>query len=152
MSDDGILKAEQRVREMNRMAQQYSEQGNRYLQNMKNPQNNRQTRFEPVRGQTGQGVHGSRAPERQDKQRQNSSSRSDLRRNEEPPQESPRQESITQEKAKKTPAEKEGYSQMIGIAGPSADSDGLLILIMIYLLMKEKADIKLILALAYLLM
>ena len=48
MSENGILEAEQRVREMNRMTQQYSEQGNRYLQSMINAQNMRQTRFEPA--------------------------------------------------------------------------------------------------------
>ena len=48
MSENGILEAEKRVREMNRMTQQYSEQGNRYLQSMINAQNVRQTRFEPA--------------------------------------------------------------------------------------------------------
>ena len=46
MSDNGIFRAEQRVKEMNRMAQQYVRQGNNYM----NSTNRHQPppRFEPV--------------------------------------------------------------------------------------------------------
>ena len=100
MSDNGIFRAEQRVKEMNRMAQQYVRQGNSYMNS-----NNRQQvqpRFEPA-------VQSS------------------------PPK--PCQKSESKPAHQSAPPPKQEISRPI-----------------MYLLIKEKADIKLIAALAYLLL
>ena len=204
MSENGILEAEQRVREMNRMTRQYSEQGNLYLQSMRNaqnPQNFRQTRFEPAepypagspRGQysspnipkNGSQNHqhngqqnsrnrqnnnfpqncppncppaGDPAGERrntpgqqnrqQNGQQMNSRNRSNFHTANFPPGILPPEEHIRNEihngQANQNPFP--GFPDLI------ADNEKLMILLLIYLLMKEKADIKLILALGYLLL
>lgn len=104
MSDNGIFRAEQRVKEMNRMAQQYVRQGNNYM----NSASHRQPppRFEPV------------------------------------PKPSPAPEH------KPAPPPKQEPSRMQF----SLDNEKLLIILIMYLLIKEKADIKLIAALGYLLL
>ena len=110
MPDRGILQAEQRVREMNRMTQQYVSQGNRYMQNMNVPP----PRFEPMP------VHNNG---------QNSPSPSEPR---------PEHREHRQNSSRPVP---------LGIEG-----DKLLLMALIYLLIKENADIKLIAALGYLLL
>lgn len=136
MSENGIREAEHRVREMNRMTRQYSEQGNRYLQNIRTPQTPRQNvqrsaRFEPAA------------------QKQNV----------------PRgQDNVTQQSAAQTISQNTErnnsnniYKQEIHKSGAifpdlKFDNEKLMILLLMYLLMRENADIKLILALGYLLL
>ncbi|MCH5348298.1 MAG: hypothetical protein J1E40_03170 [Oscillospiraceae bacterium] len=146
MSDQGFLRAEQRVREMNRMTQQYAERGNRYMQNL----NSGQTRFEPMNNRTGHGSGNidpaSRAPEvpvhedaviqtvHNDTDAQNGSFVNEGSRPE-PDRRNPRNGSGQQ-----------------GLTAFGIESDKLLIMAIIYLLIKENADIKIILALAYLLL
>ncbi|MBQ8787597.1 MAG: hypothetical protein IJZ61_08180 [Oscillospiraceae bacterium] len=108
MNDNGIFRAEQRVKEMNRMAQQYVRQGNNYMNS-----NNRQQvqpRFEPV----------PQLP---------------------PP---PERKSVQQPAMPKR--QEVAHPQFM------LDNEKLLIILIMYLLIKEKADIKLIAALAYLLL
>ena len=104
MNDNGIFRAEQRVKEMNRMAQQYVRQGNNYMNNTNRQQI--QPRFEPVQ----------KPPDKPAKSAA-------------PP---PRQEMACPQLA--------------------FDNEKLLIILIMYLLIKEKADIKLIAALGYLLL
>ena len=108
MNENGIFRAEQRVKEMNRMAQQYVRQGNSYMNS-----NNRQQvqpRFEPV------------------------------------PQAPPPPESKSVQQSAPTPKQEISRPQFM------LDNEKLLIILIMYLLIKEKADIKLIAALAYLLL
>lgn len=104
MSDREFLRAEQRVKEMNRMAQQYIRQGNNFMSNINRQQV--QPRFEPVQKKPDKPVAPSAPPPRQDFPR---------------PQ-------------------------------FNLDNEKLLIILIMYLLIKEKADIKLIAALGYLLL
>ncbi len=106
MSDNGIFRAEQRVKEMNRMAQQYVRQGNNYMNNANRQQV--QPRFEPV------------------------------------PKSSP------DHKAK--PVQPALPKQELSRPQFNLDNEKLLIILIMYLLIKEKADIKLIAALGYLLL
>ena len=103
MSDREFLRAEQRVKEMNRMAQQYVRQGNNFINSTNRQQV--QPRFEPVQKKPDKPV----APSSPSKQ------------------EFPRPQF-------------------------SFDNEKLLIILIMYLLIKEKADIKLIAALGYLLL
>lgn len=104
MNDNGIFRAEQRVKEMNSMAQQYVRQGNNYLNNADRQQ---------------------------------------------PP---PRFESVT----KPLPAPEHRTApppkQVLTPVQFNLDNEKLLIILIMYLLIKEKADIKLIAALGYLLL
>lgn len=110
MNDNGISRAEQRVKEMNRMAQQYVRQGNNYMNGAERQQV--QPRFEPVRKPD-------RRPEPPNK----------------PVQPVPQ------------PPKQEPSRPLFNL-----DNEKLLIILIMYLLIKEKADIKLIAALGYLLL
>lgn len=152
MSEHGLAQAEQRVREMNRMTRQYAEQGNRFMQqqmlrtqntqnaqnvqNVQNPQNN-QTRFERVVPENN--TYGGR----QNAPKQNGA-----------PQRPSGIPAPAPQPASEPPAkerEPRRDPQLFG-SGFQFDNEKLMILLILYLLIKEKADIKLILALGYLLL
>lgn len=155
MSDDnGIMEAEQRVREMNRVTRQYSEQGNRFLRSMREPPQAgqpRQVRFEPAapapiqekRGQDNTSAAGQRV-----RNRQNS-----------PPSTAAKTANAAHPPENIPPAVPENKNRSnIHNSGPmmfpdlTADSEKLMLLLLMYLLIREKADIKLLLALGYLLL
>ncbi|MDE5991516.1 MAG: hypothetical protein K2G87_00545 [Oscillospiraceae bacterium] len=152
MSEHGLAQAEQRVREMNRVTRQYAEQGNRFMQqqmlrtqntqnaqnvqNVQNPHNN-QTRFERVVPENN--TYGGR----QNAPKQNGA-----------PQRPSGTPAPAPQPAPEPPAkEREPHRdpQLFGSAF-QFDNEKLMILLILYLLIKEKADIKLILALGYLLL
>lgn len=113
MNENGIFRAEQRVKEMNRMAQQYVRQGNSYMNS-----NNRQQvqpRFEPA----------VQSP---------------------PPKSCQQSERKSVQQPAPPPKQECSRPQFM------LDNEKLLIILIMYLLIKEKADIKLIAALAYLLL
>lgn len=121
-----IAKAENRVREMERMTRQYVEQSNRYMSR------NGQTapRFENMRPP-------SPAPQRNmPPQRENT------------PRNTP---PVCKECAVPCPAE-EKSTGITSLQDIFRDKDRLLILALMIILLKEKADIKLILALGYILL
>lgn len=135
MTNNDIERAEQRVREMNRMAQQYSEKGNSFMrQRFQPPQG--QPRFEQIKHSSANG-HDVRALQ-QNINRSNT------------PQESARnmQSNTLSEKAPRSEVFTGGN---FGLAGSALDNEKLLIILIMYLLIREKADMKLILALGYLL-
>lgn len=146
MSEHGLAQAEQRVREMNRVTRQYAEQGNRFMQqqmlktqNAQNAQNmqNNQTRFERVVPENN--TYGGR----QNAPKQNGA-----------PQKPSGIPAPAHQSAPEPPAkEREPHRdpQLFGSAF-QFDNEKLMILLILYLLIKEKADIKLILALGYLLL
>lgn len=155
MSEHGLAQAEQRVREMNRVTRQYAEQGNRFMQqqmlrtqntqnaqnvqnvqNVQSPQNN-QTRFERVVPENN--TYGGR----QNVPKQNGA-----------PQRPSGTPAPAPQPAPEPPA-KERELRRDRMPFGSAfqfDNEKLMILLILYLLIKEKADIKLILALGYLLL
>lgn len=122
MNENGISRAEQRVREMNEMAQQYVRQGNNFM-NSRNQQ----------------------PPQRQD-MRQIQQPRFENMRMQNTPQSMP--QSIPR------PPVPEPPKPVIPnrMQGFGMDTEKLMILLIMYLLIKEKADFKLIAALGYLLL
>ncbi|MBP1560620.1 MAG: hypothetical protein J6C96_05170 [Oscillospiraceae bacterium] len=164
MNDDGILEAERRVREMNNMTRQYSMQGNRFLQNMQNMQNSQngqntqstqnqqnmqgihntlKPRFEPAPNsrvmQENRTFRGNGAPrfETGNQQKQGAQNHAPNRESK-PDRQTPVQQSDTRQT---------GFD----LSKFNLDSEKLMIIALMYLLIKEKADIKLVLALGYLL-
>ncbi len=111
MNDNGIFRAEQRVKEMNRLAQQYVRQSNSYMNGINHQQG--QPRFEPAHKPDKPIV---------------------------PPQSKPVQP-VSQ------PQKQDAVRPQFTL-----DNEKLLIILIMYLLIKEKADIKLIAALGYLLL
>lgn len=190
MSENGIQEAEQRVREMNIMTQQYSEQGNRYLQNMRNMPNSRQTRFEPAepypRVKNGQDdFRGNRMVNQQQvrndqrsfqnnpgnfqndhrnfqNNHRNGQGSFQNRQGNSPNRQSPHAVSGNNRAFSDSHAggnhshhdihNSAQVQHSMGFPDLIADNEKLMILLLIYLLMKEKADIKLILALGYILL
>lgn len=152
MSEQGLAQAEQRVREMNRMTRQYTEQGNRFMQqNFRSPQNS-QTRFEQV-GQNstygaGQSPHMRNASAGQSSARigQTQQTRQVLQipQTEPPAQELPPMRNHN--------AGNNSAGGLAFLSDLKLDNEKLMIMLIMYLLIKEKSDIKLILALGYLLL
>lgn len=136
MSEQGLLQAEQRVREMNRVTSRYTEQGNRFMQ--QNMRNN-QTRFEQVRPDNNTyGKDKIGIPRQQNRQ---------VMQTIQTPQ-SVQQEPPVQNR----PAETPRTASLPFLSDLNLDGEKLMIILIMYLLIKEKADIKLILALGYLLL
>lgn len=189
MPNEGILKAEQRVREMNRVTQQYAEQGSRYMRNMRQRNANRQsspvpdsgTRFEPAvpplknSGQVAGQPPANGSPIRGETDRQNGSSRDtrnmhknmqehrDTRNNRQPqnmnvpaappPISEPRNEPPREQNVPAPPrCEKDTADPSDIFSGLGIDSEQLMLIALMYLLIREKADLKIILALGYLIL
>lgn len=167
MQDEDIRKAEKRVMEMNRMTKQLAEQGSRYIQN--NGSEHRrsapsrpetETRFEPVPPQTVRQADITNQNTRQNNsfQRNNAQNRTgggqvrQNRRSTPPPKAVPPplplQESVPKPSA--LPAEGCGTAEKFPPLWP--DSEQLLLIALICLLIREKADFKLIAALGYILL
>lgn len=136
MSDNNnsVKRAEQRVREMNTVTRRYAEQGNRYMQNMAN---SRRTRFETVDVR----------PEELSKPQKPSVC---------PPKSAPNttRKSVPQGVKNTERCAENVHKSVTPNVTDSGGLDGerLLLLAVIYLLMRENADIKLILALCYLIL
>lgn len=147
MSENGITQAERRVREMNMMARQFNEQGNRFMQQaqsarqMQMPQNasprGQQTaRFEPM-GQNG--TYNAAAVGAGNGTRVRTVNAAPVRDN------APTEPKDVQREV--SPADINSL-----FSGFNMDGEKLMIILIMYILIKEKADIKLILALGYLLL
>lgn len=199
MSEQGLIQAERRVREMNRVTRQYTEQGNRFMQQLQQMQNmrNNQTRFEQVVpnnntynhnngingiNSTG-GTIGAQSPK--NPQRQNGGQRQQNMRSPHNAQAAQSAQSAQSAQAVQTAQNFQGQqtvrfetaahnssgrnypagnapmwnpssgNSMAGmlsfLSDMNLDGEKLMIILIMYLLIKEKADIKLILALGYLL-
>lgn len=147
MSEQGLLQAEQRVREMNRVTRQYAEQGNKFLQQMQNMQQtrNNQTRFEQVRPDN----NNTYSKERNSIPRQQDRKNPQAMRTAQPVQQEPL---IQNSACQNRPAERPQSVNLSLLSDMNLDGEKLMIILIMYLLIKEKADIKLILALGYLLL
>lgn len=190
MSEQGLIQAERRVREMNRVTRQYTEQGNRFMQQlqqarqgqqMQNMRSN-QTRFEQVvpnntydhNGNNGNnaanGAQGSQNPQGQNggqRRGPHNARNAQAAQTMQAAQNFQNQQAVRFEAAPQNtgdrnyPAENapvRNRSQGNSTAGMlpflsdmNLDGEKLMIILIMYLLIKEKADIKLILALGYLL-
>ncbi len=142
MNNNSIQQAEQRVKEMNRMTRQYAEQGNRFMKQAQNnyPARQEQPRFEPVRRENTYGGHNAQnvsAGQLPPKYTSGKSARN-----------VPQQKNIPQQK--NPPKTQESFFP--DLSNIKLDNEKLMILLIMYILIKEKADIKLILALGYLIL
>lgn len=152
-NNNSVERAEQRVREMNTVTRRYAEQGSRYMNNMNAAQ---QTRFETVDVRpeeispsrpsrpSGTPVQPPRPPSGAGKARQT--------------QREDGSKSVRTVSRNTTDAEKlhkeqpRSVQQDVPRGDGEFDGERLLLLAVIYLLMRENADIKLILALCYLIL
>lgn len=142
MSDNNnsVKRAEQRVREMNTVTRRYAEQGNRYMQNMANNMHSRQTRFETVDVRPEELSKPQKPPVCPPRGTQNAQ------------KENPRKNVPQSVKNAEKSAENVHKSVPQNVTDSGLDGERLLLLAVIYLLMRENADIKLILALCYLIL
>lgn len=141
MSEQGLLQAEQRVREMNRVTSRYTEQGNRFMQ--QNMRNN-QTRFEQVSPD-----NNTYSKDRNEAPRQQNRQVTQTVQTPQPVRQEPPAQSIT---GQNRPPERPQTASLPFLSDLNLDGEKLMIILIMYLLIKEKADIKLILALGYLLL
>lgn len=141
MSEQGLLQAEQRVREMNRVTSRYTEQGNRFMQ--QNMRNN-QTRFEQVSPD-----NNTYSKDRNEAPRQQNRQVTHTVQTTQPVRQEPPAQSIT---GQNRPTERPQTASLPFLSDLNLDGEKLMIILIMYLLIKEKADIKFILALGYLLL
>lgn len=150
--NNSIERAEQRVREMNSVTRRYAEQGSRYMNNMNAAQ---QTRFEavdvrpeeispskPSGTQTRAFSDTEKARQREDTRK---GVRSTVKNTAAGDGEKPRKEQSRS-------VQQGAVQQAVPRGEGGYDGEKLLLLAVIYLLMRENADIKLILALCYLIL
>ena len=142
-----VERAEQRVREMDRVTRQFSEQGNRYMQQMMNTRNTRDMRnirdAVPVPDSSG-GVHNIPRAGR------NGTRFEPVERKKEVP---PKEAAEVPKSAEKS-ASKSGTQKPLkqSVQNQGIDGEKLLLIALMYLLITENADIKLILAIGYLIL
>ncbi len=166
MSENGIEQAERRVREMNMVARQFNEQGNKFMRQTRTPQfsgnspsQNRQqtpsaprTRFETMGNNSpAQPTQQTRQAQQMQTVQQSVTYNGGAGRQTNVPKTQVREpEPVRIPEAKEPPRESSPADTLL--SGLNIDGEKLLILLIICLLIKEKADTKLILALGYLLM
>lgn len=174
MQDDDIRKAEKRVMEMNRMTKQLAEQGSRYIQNNGNDRrrsafslSETETRFEPVTPQTvrqaditnqnaemNRNTRQNSSFQRNSNQNRNNGGQVRQNRRSAPPPKAVTPPLPLPEPVPKPPAPhaegRGGAAEIFPSLG--LDSEQLLLIALIYLLIREKADFKLIAALGYILL
>ena len=160
MTNDGIRQAEQRVREMNRMAQQYSERGNSFMRQM---QGNGVQNGVKNQNTSNNFVPNNFAANRQNGVAQQQPRFEQVSRPVQNNRSTPQQRSVSQNNMQKNdrrnvPNEKnlpKGEIKDAAFSGQpvfNIDNEKLMILLIMYILIKEKADMKLILSLGYLLL
>lgn len=172
MSEQGLIQAERRVREMNRVTRQYTDQGNRFMQQIQQVQNmrNNQTRFEQVVPNNNTYNSGNNVPQNPQMQKmQNGGRRQQNMQTVQSAQTVQNTQNVQNRQtvrseadgcsaaAKNYPAGNtqawNGAAGMLPLLSDlNLDGEKLMIILIMYLLIKEKADIKLILALGYLLL
>lgn len=149
-----VERAEQRVREMDRVTRQFSEQGNRYMRQMQNMQNVQRTQnMRNVRDVTpvpdgGETVHSIPRTGR------NGTRFEPVERKREAPK-SPQAEKAAEalkNAEKAVPQSGNGKSLKQTLQNQGIDGEKLLLIALMYLLITENADIKLILAIGYLIL
>lgn len=146
-SKQGITMAEKRVEEMNKLTQGLLEQGNRFLQQKNQPQNTQQRTF-PQRNLPQQQNMPYQGASKQNGQQQSISRRNNN-------VQKPRFETVgSSRKEPPLPPKPEPPSEerSNGFLPMALNSDSALLLMLAVLLIKENADIKLIIALLYIMM
>ena len=180
MQDEDILKAEKRVMQMNRMTKQLAEQGSRYIQNTNNMQRRSapartetETRFEPAPFQNGRqaaapntnpeinrgagqnnNFQRNNMPNRSGGGTQNRQNRRSTASTKAVPPPAPVPEPVPEPPVQTQPRPPEENNGRISEILPSLgmDSEQLLLIALMCLLIREKADLKLIAALGYILL
>lgn len=146
-SKQGITMAEKRVEEMNKLTQGLLEQGNRFLQQKNQPQNSQQRTF-PQRTLPQQQNMPYQGASKQNGQQQSISRRNDN-------VQKPRFETVgnsRKEQPEPPKSEPTSAERSDGFLPIAFNSDSALLLMLAVLLIKENADIKLIIALLYIMM
>ena len=146
-----VERAEQRVREMDRLTKQFSEQGNRYMQQMMNRRS--QTRMQNMQYTDGtyNDVPESRSSVHNIPQVGKNGTRFEPveRKRDVPPKETAEAPKIEEKTSRQNGTQNTGGRQSVN---QGIDGEKLLLAALMYLLIMENADIKLILAIAYLIL
>lgn len=142
-----VERAEQRVREMDRVTRQFSEQGNRYMQQMMNRRSQSRMR---ITDNVQDAVPESRNSVHNIPQVGKNGTRFEpVERKRNAP---PKTEETVKNAEKSVPPKNVQKSGGRQLAGQGIDGEKLLLAALMYLLIMENADIKLILAIAYLIL
>jgi len=148
VSENGIEQAEKRVREMNMAARQFNEQGNRFMRQALQAQQIQQSR-QTRQTQQAQYAQPSPPPQPRFETVGNKPPAPPLQSRQ---NERPAQNTDTERQQSTYNGSKETMDTGQFIPGFDLNGEKLMILLIMYLLIKEKADIKLILAMGYLLL
>lgn len=144
-----VERAEQRVREMDRLTRQFSEQGNRYMRNMQNMRSRNTANAVTVETvpDSRDGVHNN--PQVRGQVSKTGTRFEPVERKREVPQ----KETKTPKREEKT-VPKNITQRAVGrsLQNQGIDGEKLLLIALMYLLITENADIKLILAIGYLIL
>lgn len=146
-----VERAEQRVREMDRLTRQFSEQGNRYMRNMQNMRNRNTANAVTVETvpDSRDGVHNN--PQVRGQVSKTGTRFEPVERKREVPQKETKTETPKREE-KTVP---KNVTHRVGgrsLQNQGIDGEKLLLIALMYLLITENADIKLILAIGYLIL
>lgn len=146
-----VERAEQRVREMDRLTRQFSEQGNRYMRNMQNMRSRNTANAVTVETvpDSRDGVHNN--PQVRGQVSKTGTRFEPVERKREVPQKETKTE--TPKREEKT-VPKNITQRAVGrsLQNQGIDGEKLLLIALMYLLITENADIKLILAIGYLIL
>lgn len=146
-----VERAEQRVREMDRLTRQFSEQGNRYMRNMQNMRSRNTENAVTVETVPDSGDSAHNTPQIRGQVSKTGTRFEPVERKREIPQRETKAE--TTKSAKK--AVPQNGTQRAGgrsLQNQGIDGEKLLLIALLYLLITENADIKLILAIGYLIL
>lgn len=146
-----VERAEQRVREMDRLTRQFSEQGNRYMRNMQNMRSRNTENAVTVETvpDSGNGVHNT--PQARGQVSKTGTRFEPVERK----KEVPKKETKTETPKSTEKAVPQNSTQRAGgrsLQNQGIDGEKLLLIALMYLLITENADIKLILAIGYLIL
>lgn len=146
-----VERAEQRVREMDRLTRQFSEQGNRYMRNMQNMRNRNTANAVTVETvpDSGNGVHNTQQVRGQ-VSKTGTRFEPVERKREVPPKETKTETLKSKEKV--VPQNVIHRAGGRSLQNQGIDGEKLLLIALMYLLITENADIKLILAIGYLIL
>lgn len=152
-----VERAEQRVREMDRLTRQFSEQGNRYMRNMQNMRNRNTANVINAVTDANAANTGSASDSRSE--RANNIPRSNSRGTRFEPVEKiknvPQIKELPKKEAENAAVQNKACTANKGIRNSKnqgIDGEKLLLIALMYLLITENADIKLILAIGYLIL
>lgn len=146
-----VERAEQRVREMDRLTRQFSEQGNRYMRNMQNMRNRSTENAVTVETVPDSGGSSHNTPQIRGQVSKTGTRFEPVERKKEVPKKETKTETpkSTEKAVPQNAAHRAGGRNL---QNQGIDGEKLLLIALMYLLITENADIKLILAIGYLIL